>query len=576
LQRAAEAALQEGLAQFELRTGRARFESPEANLADTIRQIEAGKAADKPSGPAWQQALSEARLPLYDVHWTPAVLVEKRESKDRTLALKVGLKDGRTLPLTVSIAGAARRLQLYDVIYVVVTEAKGKSAASAALRTRPEVQGAAVVLDNKTGKVLAMAGGFSYPLSQFNRASQAYRQPGSALKPLTYLAALSSGLQPNTLVWDTPVTLPPVGASSGGYIRERDYWTPKNYDSTSSGPITLRMALENSKNLVTARLLNAIDVEPEESLKRVCTLALEAQLYKDCVNHYPFVLGAQPLRVLDIAALYGAIANEGALPRPYLIESIERGGRRVYEHPSSSLAWIGSADRSSFYQLKTILQGVLERGTARSIRQLAPYVGGKTGTSDGENDAWFVGFTNEVSVAVWVGYDNAGIQRRTLGAGQTGATIAIPIFEPIISAVWSRYAPKTAIKPASPEAQRHLAAVAVDLRSGTPVRVSSGQTILEHLRTDRWGEVANTQYRLVPEDEALAYNYEDSWSDGDTAVRPGSGFSAWGYGQSPWWRPMPVEPQPYWRRASPWEYEQRRQQQRRVDPDYSWGYRRLY
>src|SRR5919202_3793413 len=196
------------------------------------------------------------------------------------------------------------------------------TSARAELRVRPSVQGAAIVLENKTGRILAMAGGFSYPLSQLNRTTQAHRQPGSAFKPVVYLAALGRGLQPNTLVWDTPVTLPPAGGYSA---RERDYWTPKNYDGGSSGLVTLRRALENSKNLVTARLLDgAISSSPEQSLKRVCELAVEAQLYVECEPYYPFVLGAQPVRALDLAAFYAAIANEGARPSPYVLESVEQ------------------------------------------------------------------------------------------------------------------------------------------------------------------------------------------------------------------------------------------------------------
>ena len=127
---------------------------------------------------------------------------------------------------------------------------------------------------------------------------------------------------------------------------------------------------------------------------------------------------------------------------------------------------VGSVDRAAFYQLKTMLQGVLARGTARSIAGLAPYVAGKTGTSDNENDAWFVGFTNDVTVAVWIGYDNADGKRRTLGGGATGGHVAVPIFEPVIQAVWANVAPKTALAPPSPEAKRHLACKSIDLESG--------------------------------------------------------------------------------------------------------------
>ena len=140
-------------------------------------------------------------------------------------------------------ASIHRGLKLHDVVLVRMTEAKKGKKAQAELRVRPTVQGAVVVLENKTGRILAMAGGFSYPSSQLNRATQSARQPGSAFKPLTYLAALQKGLQPNTLVRDEPITLPPINGSA----REQDYWTPKNYDSGSSGIVTLRQALENSK-----------------------------------------------------------------------------------------------------------------------------------------------------------------------------------------------------------------------------------------------------------------------------------------------------------------------------------------
>ena len=138
------------------------------------------------------------------------------------------------------------------------------------------------------------------------------------------------------------------------------------------------------------------------------------------------MLGAQPVRPVDLAAFYAAIANEGLRPVPYVVESIERNGSVMYLHDPKSSIMIGSVDHAAFYQLKTMMQGVLARGTARSIAHLAPYIAGKTGTSDEENDAWFVGFSNEVTVAVWLGYDNAGGKRRTLGGGATGGGVALP------------------------------------------------------------------------------------------------------------------------------------------------------
>ncbi len=138
------------------------------------------------------------------------------------------------------------------------------------------------------------------------------------------------------------------------------------------------------------------------------------------MRYYPFVLGAQPVRPIDLAAFYATIANEGLRPVPHVVESVERDGQLIYRHQQKASP-INSVDRAAFYQLKTMLQGVLARGTARTISGLAPYVAGKTGTSDDENDAWFVGFTNDVTIAVWIGYDNADGKRRTLGGGSTGA-----------------------------------------------------------------------------------------------------------------------------------------------------------
>ena len=177
-----------------------------------------------PTAPSrlWQQALIEFRPPLYDVHWAPAVVVEKANLKGGHESIRVGLRDGRVLPLSTYSANARRLLALNDVIFVNVTEGRIRETGNGQgqvqggtrveMRIRPTVQGAAVVVENRTGRILAMAGGFSYPLSQLNRATQSRRQPGSSFKPVVYLAALAAGLQPNTLVKDGPITLPPIGA----------------------------------------------------------------------------------------------------------------------------------------------------------------------------------------------------------------------------------------------------------------------------------------------------------------------------------------------------------------------------
>jgi penicillin-binding protein 1A len=558
LQREAETALQEGLAHYELSAGRAQFRGAEANIADAVQKLGAVRqgaasstsspvtgapapvapASNAPASamPAWQQALTALHLPLYDVHWDAAVVLDKGGGKRGDGLIKVGLADGRVMPLTGAFGQIWRKLSLYDVIYVHVVDskpAKGKSGGGQAqLRMRPAVQGAALVIENKTGRILAMAGSFSYPLSQLNRAVQTERQPGSAMKPLTYLTALEKGLQPNTLVSDEPLTLPPVGAGGryviardqGGFARPEDFWTPRNADNSSGGLYTMRRGLENSVNMVTAHLLQGgIDRDPVQSLDDVCATAVAAKIYTDCIRYYPFVLGAQPVHMINLAAFYAAVANEGARPQPHGIDSIEVGGRTVYEYPKTPLPFIGAADRTSFYQLKTMLQGVVARGTARAIGALSPYVAGKTGTTEDAVDGWFVGFTNDVTVAVWVGYDNGDGKRRSLGTNATGARVALPIFQPILETVWANgIAPKAPLNGPSHEAQLHLVDLPIDYASGNRINGGGRGNFIEHFRLGADGRFNETQYQLIPQEDASASDSQGSQASGQSGAQPSS------------------------------------------------------
>jgi len=254
-----------------------------------------------------------------------------------------------------------------------------------------------------------------------------------------------------------------------------------------------------------------------------------------------------------------------------------------------------------------MLQGVVQRGTAASIRALAPYVGGKTGTSEDENDAWFVGFTNDVTVVVWVGYDNADGKRRTLGRGQTGAKVAIPIFQPIIQAVWAGFAPKTALKGPSAEARRQMVDLPIDLNSGERLANATPQAFVEHFRLDASSRFADTQYQLVPREEAYAAAQNNPWVDGDSLGRWNNDNDD-SYSQSPQapstQNPNGRNPNPYYGQnpsygqnqnpyysqnqypnyrqnpaygqAPSWNDDDRYPRQRRVDPDYFWGNRPAY
>jgi membrane carboxypeptidase/penicillin-binding protein len=313
----------------------------------------------------------------------------------------------------------------------------------------------------------------------------------------------------------------------------------------------MRRGLENSINVVTAHLLDGgISQSPEKSLDAVCATAVAAKIYSECVRYYPFVLGAEPVRMIDLAAFYAAVANEGALPQPHGIDSIEENGQTVYEYPKTPLPWIGAADRASFYQLKTMLQGVVARGTARAIGGLSPYVAGKTGTTENAVDGWFIGFTNDVTVAVWVGYDNADRKRRSLGSNETGARLALPIFQPIIEAIWAeQIAPKTLLSGPSPEAKQLLVDAPIDYMTGE--RVASGGFI-EHFRRD----AEDTQYQLVSREGF--YYQGDQWGYND------QGFYGGGYNRNgqwigrsyyPNWRSPPPQPPPTARGLfQPWRW----------------------
>lgn len=569
LQRQTEAALQEGLARYEIATGRMVYRGPEANIAEAVRKL-----GNQTGTPAWQAALKATHLPLYDVHWTPAVVLDKGGKGGGVI--HVGLPDGRILPLTTYTAQIRRSLDVYDVVYVNVVAGRSRAAARggravaprAEIRVRPQVQGAALVLENKTGRILAMAGGFSYPLSQLNRTYQTERQPGSAIKPITYLTALQKGLQPNTLVANDPITLPPIGSANGGVIgdgdqlggggSERDSWSPRNDDYSTGGLYTLRRGLEGSINLVTAHLIDGgIDADPEQSLDDVCATAVAAKIYSDCVRYYPFVLGAQPVRMIDLAAFYAAVANEGVRAQPHAIDSIELGGKSVYQYPTADRPMIGAADRASFFQLKSLLQGVVAHGTARRIAALSPYVAGKTGTTEDAVDAWFVGFTNDVTVAVWVGYDNGNGKRRSLGGGVDGARVAVPIFAPIIEDVWAdKIAPKTPLAGPSPAAARQLVVLPIDYVSGTPMR---GGNFREYFRLGTDGRVADTQYKLVPADAAADEQYQAQYpgayrGDDEDGSQDDAGGSGRSYYPRQGWRNAPPAPRGLF--SPPWGDDQ--------------------
>jgi len=269
-------------------------------------------------------------------------------------------------------------------------------------------QGSLISLEVATGKVRAMVGGADFSDSQFNRAVQARRQPGSAFKPIVYAAALAKGLTPATRINDSPLRLP--GSAPG------DTWRPKNFDGKFHGPTTLRDGLINSRNIVTIKLLQKTGIKPTIAMAR--QLGIRSPLSRNL----SLALGSSEVSLLELTAAYAPFGNGGKAVRPIFIDKIiDRDGKILEEN--KPLLKPAISNRIA-YQMTLMLKGVIEEGTGRNAKGLRVPAAGKTGTTDQNRDAWFIGYTPEVVTGVWVGHD----QKRSLGKGETGGRVAAPIW----------------------------------------------------------------------------------------------------------------------------------------------------
>lgn len=299
----------------------------------------------------------------------------------------------------------------------------------------PQVNGAMVVMDPHTGKVLAMSGGYTYGGSEFNRATQAKRQPGSSFKPFVYLTALENGFSPTSVILDGPISLP-----QGPGL---PMWSPKNYEGDYMGPITFRTALEHSRNAVTVRIASMLGI------KRVKRVAKRLNIYDDDIaENYSMVLGAKETTLLRLVNAYSMIANGGRRVSPWFVERIDdRNGATIFRRDTRNCETCTVPEMSSgitvptdaptltderervidprvAYQITSILQGVVQRGTGTAAKVLNRPVAGKTGTTNDSRDTWFIGYTPDLVVGTFVGYDTP----KSLGEKETGGRVAIQGF----------------------------------------------------------------------------------------------------------------------------------------------------
>ena len=402
----------------------------------------------------WRAALAATRVPRDIPGWSPAVVLGFRDG-DAEIGIEGILSDarGHWVPARDvtwarkrnrdgTLAPRARRAQdLVDAGDVVLVRAMTDDTTGAfirwTLRQVPEVQGGFMAMDVNTGRVMAMQGGFSYQASTFNRATQAMRQPGSSFKPFVYAAALDSGYTPATIVVDEAIT---VNTPSG-------LWQPRNASGRTYGPTPLRTGIEQSRNLMTIRIAQDIGMD---------IVARYAERFGVYDRLSPFLansLGAQETTLFKMVAAYSMFANGGERVEPTLVDRVQdRRGRTIYRHdqrvcetcdqpvlPAGRAPTIRSdrervMDAITAYQITSMMQGVVLRGSGTGVRLPVP-VAGKTGTTNDAKDVWFVGYTSTIAAGCYLGYD----QPRTLGPGAFGGTLCVPVFQAFMREAVKQY-----------------------------------------------------------------------------------------------------------------------------------------
>ena len=395
----------------------------------------------------WRAALAELSL-ARDIRlgnrWHPAVVLEV--SPDRARLGIEGVPSDRNAPHVVdrpdidwARGSLSDNLNVGDVVYVrAITSDEDGSFLRWSLRQVPEIQGGFMAMDVNNGRVIAMQGGFSYQQSVFNRATQAQRQPGSAFKPFVYAAALDSGFTPATIVIDAPIEIDtPQGL-----------WRPTNASNQFYGPTPVRTGIERSRNLMTIRLAQEIGMDV------VGGYAERFGVYDRAQTFLANALGSQETTLFRMVAAYAMFANGGERVEPTLVDRVQdRYGRTIYRHDQrecvdcseASLAqgrkpWISSTrarvmDEVTAYQLTSMMEGVVQRGTAANTINLPVPTAGKTGTTNDARDVWFVGYTSNIVAGCYLGYD----QPKPLGRGAGGGSMCGPVFNEFMQHAIEKY-----------------------------------------------------------------------------------------------------------------------------------------
>ena len=428
LQEAANRALDDGLRRIDKRRG---FRKPRRNV------IAEKKTLDSFKDPRWERPMA-----LGDV--VPAVVTSV---DGPAIHLRAG-------PLQVTVdkkgfawTGKATPAQLVhpgDIVETrLLTTDEATSTATGTLEQPPAVEGAMLAIDNRTGQIRALIGGYSFDRSKFDRAMQAYRQVGSAFKPIVYTAAIDRGYTPSSIIMDTPASFPGAAGSP--------VYAPMNYDKKFEGPVTLRHALEESRNVPAVRVMEQLG--PAHVIQYARRLGLQSPIP-------PFLavaLGAAEATLYEMTSAYSVFPNQGVRMRPYAIAKVSDREGNVLEENRPEPKEAIRADTA--FVMTNLLRGVVQRGTAGRAAALNWPLGGKTGTTDDYTDAWFIGFDPDITIGVWVGLD----QKKPIGSNMTGAEAALPIWIDIMKAwIGDRKEPPQFPSPGN------IVFVTVDKGSGEP------------------------------------------------------------------------------------------------------------
>lgn len=347
-------------------------------------------------------------LPFAQDDIVPALVTELTGRSARIRIGKVFLNLPQKAFAWTRQTSAQQLFKVGDVIEVQITELADGLPTQAVLEQPPLVEGALLAVDNKTGEIRSMVGGFNFDRSEFNRATQAFRQMGSTFKPIVYTAAIDRGFTATSTFIDEPVTFE--------ISEDQPLYEPENYDNEYKGVVTLRRALEQSRNIPTVKLVHELGPPV------VVEYAKRFGFQRNIEPYLSLALGAPESSLVEITSAYSAFANGGVRMTPYSIISVSDREGNILEENAASPNQATRADTA--FVMTHLLQGVIKRGTGTSASGLEWPLGGKTGTTDEYTDAWFVGFDPNITVGVWVGHD----EKKPLGKGETGASAALPIW----------------------------------------------------------------------------------------------------------------------------------------------------